>query len=124
MNKRLHIIYGVLKHQKPFDPEYLKNRQKPLDFITESGPIDAQGSMKPELFTDGTHLTTAGYAVMAEALDHVRKSRMLHNCPFAAAAAPFIARAPSLRFAEKRSRAAVKASFTNALLPITAPAVK
>ncbi len=30
--------------------------------------LDAQGSLKPELFTDGTHLTTAGYAVMAEAL--------------------------------------------------------
>lgn len=30
--------------------------------------LDAQGSLKPELFTDGTHLTTAGYDVMAEAL--------------------------------------------------------
>ena len=28
MNKLLHIIYGVLKHQKPFDPEYLKKHGK------------------------------------------------------------------------------------------------
>jgi transposase len=28
MNKLLHIIYGVLKHQKPFDPEYLKKHEK------------------------------------------------------------------------------------------------
>jgi transposase len=28
MNKLLHIIYGVLKHQKPFDPNYLKNHEK------------------------------------------------------------------------------------------------
>ncbi len=27
-NKLLHIIYGVLKHQKPFDPEYLKKHGK------------------------------------------------------------------------------------------------
>ena len=40
MNKLLHIIYGVLKHQKPFDPEYLKNMEKPLDFITAFDPRD------------------------------------------------------------------------------------
>jgi hypothetical protein len=28
MNKLLHIIYGVLKHQKPFDREYLKKHEK------------------------------------------------------------------------------------------------
>ena len=30
--------------------------------------LDSEGLMKPELFTDGTHLTSAGYAVMADAL--------------------------------------------------------
>jgi transposase len=28
MHKLLHIVYGVLKHQKPFDPEYLKKHGK------------------------------------------------------------------------------------------------
>jgi hypothetical protein len=28
MNKLLHIIFSVLKHQKPFDPDYLKNHEK------------------------------------------------------------------------------------------------
>jgi hypothetical protein len=28
MNKLLHLAYGVLKTQKPFDPEYLKNMKK------------------------------------------------------------------------------------------------
>ncbi|MEI6178749.1 MAG: GDSL-type esterase/lipase family protein [Verrucomicrobiota bacterium] len=30
--------------------------------------LNAEGSIKPELFTDGTHLTLAGYAIMADAL--------------------------------------------------------
>ncbi len=30
--------------------------------------LNAEGSIKPELFSDGTHLTPAGYAVMADAL--------------------------------------------------------
>lgn len=30
--------------------------------------LNAEGSIKPELFTDGTHLTSAGYTVMADAL--------------------------------------------------------
>jgi lysophospholipase L1-like esterase len=30
--------------------------------------LGADGSIKPALFTDGTHLTTAGYAIMADAL--------------------------------------------------------
>lgn len=29
---------------------------------------DEDGKLKPELFTDGTHLTTAGYKVMADAI--------------------------------------------------------
>jgi hypothetical protein len=53
-----------------------------------------------------------------------RKSRTLHSTPFAALPAPRIRRAPSLRFSVNRSRAAANASFTNALLPITAPSVK
>jgi hypothetical protein len=28
MNKLLHIIYGVLEHQKPFNSEYLKKHEK------------------------------------------------------------------------------------------------
>jgi hypothetical protein len=53
-----------------------------------------------------------------------RKSRKLHNTPAAAAAAPRIFLAPSLRFAPNRSRDAAKASFTNIRLPITTPSVK
>ncbi|MGL5019936.1 MAG: hypothetical protein ACRDBP_17505, partial [Luteolibacter sp.] len=49
---------------------------------------------------------------------------MLHSTPAAALPLPRNLRAPSLRFAEKRSRAATNTSFTNALLPITAPSVK
>jgi lysophospholipase L1-like esterase len=30
--------------------------------------LNAEGTIKPELFTDGTHLTPAGYTVMADAL--------------------------------------------------------
>lgn len=30
--------------------------------------LNAEGTIKPELFTDGTHLTPAGYAVMADAI--------------------------------------------------------
>jgi len=30
--------------------------------------LDAQGTIKPELFTDGTHLTPEGYEVMADAI--------------------------------------------------------
>jgi lysophospholipase L1-like esterase len=30
--------------------------------------LNAEGSIRPELFTDGTHLTAKGYAVMADAL--------------------------------------------------------
>jgi lysophospholipase L1-like esterase len=30
--------------------------------------LDSAGLMKPGLFTDGTHLTSAGYTVMADAL--------------------------------------------------------
>lgn len=29
MNKLLHIIFGVLKNKTPFDPDYLKNHEKP-----------------------------------------------------------------------------------------------
>ena len=53
-----------------------------------------------------------------------RRSLKLHKAPFAAAPSPFIFLAPSLRFDPNRSRALAKASFTNSLLPITAPAVK
>ena len=28
MNKLLHLAYGILKTQKPFDPEYLKKQEK------------------------------------------------------------------------------------------------
>ena len=30
--------------------------------------LNPEGSIKPGLFTDGTHLTPAGYAVMADAI--------------------------------------------------------
>lgn len=30
--------------------------------------LNAEGTIKPELFVDGTHLTAKGYAVMADAL--------------------------------------------------------
>ena len=53
-----------------------------------------------------------------------RKSRMLQSTPAAGAPFPRSRRAPSLRFAVKRSRAAAKVSLTKALLPITAPSVK
>jgi len=44
--------------------------------------------------------------------------------PFAAAPLPRIRRAPSFLLSENLSHAPSKASFTNALLPITAPSVK
>jgi hypothetical protein len=53
-----------------------------------------------------------------------RKSLTLHSTPAADVPLPRIRRAPSFRFTEKRSRAAANASFTNSLLPITAPSVK
>jgi hypothetical protein len=53
-----------------------------------------------------------------------RRSLKLHNESLAGAASPLILLAPSLRFGPKRYRALAKASFTNSLLPITAPAVK
>jgi hypothetical protein len=53
-----------------------------------------------------------------------RKSRRLHSIPAAGFASPRIFRAPSLRFGPKRSLALANASFTNSLLPITAPSVK
>ena len=53
-----------------------------------------------------------------------RKSLTLHSSPFAPLPLPRIARAPSLRLALNRSRARANASFTNSLLPITAPSVK
>jgi hypothetical protein len=53
-----------------------------------------------------------------------RKSLKLHKIPLAAAPPPFSFRAPSFRFAPNRSRALANASFTNSLLPITAPSVK
>jgi hypothetical protein len=46
------------------------------------------------------------------------KSRILHSCPRAASALPFITRAPSLRLAPNLSFALANASFT------TAPALK
>ena len=49
---------------------------------------------------------------------------MLHSTPFAAAPLPRILRAPSLLLSENLSRAPANASFTNSLLPITAPSVK
>ena len=52
-----------------------------------------------------------------------RRSRRLHNTPAASLPLPRIRLAPSWRFAPNRSRAFVNASFTNALLPITAPSV-
>ena len=52
-----------------------------------------------------------------------RKALALHNTPPAGAASPFNVLAPSLRFGPKRSRAFANASFTNSLLPITAPSV-
>ena len=53
-----------------------------------------------------------------------RKSLALHSNPFTPLPLPRIARAPSLRLALNRSRARANASFTNSLLPITAPSVK
>ncbi|TAG08118.1 MAG: hypothetical protein EAZ42_11755, partial [Verrucomicrobia bacterium] len=50
-----------------------------------------------------------------------RKSRMLHNTRAAALPHPRMRLAPSLRRAGNRSRALANASFTNTLLPITAP---
>ena len=53
-----------------------------------------------------------------------RRSLTLHNTPFAAAPLPRIRRAPSFLLVENLSRAPANASFTNSLLPITAPSVK
>ena len=53
-----------------------------------------------------------------------RRSLKLHSVPPEAAPSPFSFLAPSLRFGPKRSLALPKASFTNSLLPITAPSVK
>ncbi len=53
-----------------------------------------------------------------------RRSLKLHKARFAGVASPFNFLAPSLRFGPKRSLALAKASFTNSLLPITAPSVK
>jgi hypothetical protein len=49
---------------------------------------------------------------------------MLQSAPAAGAPLPRSLRAPFLRFGGKRSLAAAKVSFTNVLLPITAPSVK
>jgi len=53
-----------------------------------------------------------------------RRSLRLHRVPLAAALPPLSFLAPSLRLGPKRSRALANASFTNSLLPITAPSVK
>jgi hypothetical protein len=53
-----------------------------------------------------------------------RRSLKLHKALFAGAATSFSFLAPFLRFGPNRSRASAHASFTNFLLPITAPSVK
>jgi hypothetical protein len=53
-----------------------------------------------------------------------RRSLALHKIPLAPPPLPLIVRAPSFRLGPNRSRALAKASFTNSLLPITAPSVK
>ena len=49
---------------------------------------------------------------------------MLHSVPAAGAPLPRIRRAPSFLLSVNLSRAPTNASFTNPLLPITAPSVK
>ena len=49
---------------------------------------------------------------------------MLHSVPAAGAPLPRIRRAPSFLLSVNLSLAAANASFTNSLLPITAPSVK
>jgi hypothetical protein len=53
-----------------------------------------------------------------------RRSLALHSSPFAPLPLPLITRAPFLRLQLNRSRDRANASFTNSLLPITAPSVK
>lgn len=53
-----------------------------------------------------------------------RKSLMLQSVPAADLPLPRIRRAPSFLLSVNLSRAPANASFTNALLPITAPSVK
>lgn len=53
-----------------------------------------------------------------------RRSRILHSIPFAGTPLPRIFRAPSFLLAVNLSRTRANASFTNSLLPITAPSVK
>lgn len=73
------IVLGILpvKNQKKWAKCRETNRilagyRYPPDEVVfldlENRFLDANSVMKDELFTDGTHLTTAGYAVMAEAL--------------------------------------------------------
>jgi len=64
----------------------------------------------------------AGKAIFIQTTN--RRSRILHNTPAAAFPLPRIRRAPSLLFSENLSRDPANTSFTNPLLPITAPSVK
>jgi hypothetical protein len=41
MTKLLHLIYGVLKSEKPFNPAISKKHKLPLDFNAASDPRDA-----------------------------------------------------------------------------------
>ena len=73
------IVLGILpvKNGKKWAKCRESNRilasyQYPKDEVVfmnlEDRFLNAEGSIKPELFLDGTHLTTKGYAVMAGAL--------------------------------------------------------
>ena len=80
------------------------------------------------IFTQGLSFGVVGHecgdAVGIGFQTLTRRFRILHRWPFAPLPLPLIARAPFFRFGPNRSRAFANASFTNSLLPITAPSVK
>ena len=73
------ILLGILPVKNPEKwakcretNRILASYRSPTDEVVfidlETRFLNADGTIKPELFTDGTHLTPSGYTVMAEAL--------------------------------------------------------
>ena len=76
------ILLGILpvKNQKKWSQcqktnQLLANYRYPKDEVVfldlQDRFLDAEGSLKAELFVDGTHLTTRGYEVLADELEPV-----------------------------------------------------
>ena len=98
-----------------------KERQTSLRMNTRASPIFS-GNCKGTTTSSQEGLRLRHNPI--ETHTPARRSLILHNTSAAGLPLPRSLRAPSLRPGPNRSRAAANASFTKALLPITAPSEK